>query len=121
MAKPAIQQKLETFCYGIGRGNRNRDKSGLVWHHINEWWTSPKSLEKMRRMLKAMEGKVKTLVKVCGRNQGKFRTEKGNWKFYKWKSAFEKDDIFPSYDEFYEDSFPLAGPSEAPQSKSHTE
>ena len=35
-------------------------------------------LKKMRRMLKAMEGKVKTLVKVCGRNQGKFRTEKGN-------------------------------------------
>lgn len=123
MASPAKQQRLETFvteeidtelkavCYDVTSMNGGQ---------------AIKSLEKIRRKLKAMEGKVKTLVKVNENENAKIikenfelKKEIGNLK--KKINLFEEDDTFPSSDEPSKDSCPITGPSDAPQPKSPPE
>ena len=102
MASPIKNQKLDNFvtevieemdtelkavCYDI------TTKNGI--HAI-------KAVEKIRRKLKAMEGKVKTLVKLNESENPKFAKENVEMKKEIEKKKiknFEEDDLFLSYDE----------------------
>ena len=126
MASPAKQQRLETFVTEFVEEIDTELKAVCYDVTSMNGGQAIKSHEKIRRKLKAMEGKVKTLVKVNENENAKLikenfelKKEIGNLK--KKINLFEEDDTFPSYDEPSKDSCPITGPSDTPQTKSPTE
>ena len=75
MASPIKKQKLDNFVTEVIEEMDTGLKAVCYDISTKNGVQAIKAVEKIRRKLKAMEGKVKTLVKLNGRENAKFAKE----------------------------------------------